>query len=68
MHEPDDLAAHILRELTARDPSMAWSELDDVVRGCAAARQLRHTGARRAVATMCIGVGQGISVLLERAS
>jgi 3-oxoadipyl-CoA thiolase len=33
-----------------------------------AARQLRHTGARRAVATMCIGVGQGISVLLERAS
>jgi 3-oxoadipyl-CoA thiolase len=32
----------------------------------AAARELRHRDARRAVATMCIGVGQGISLLLER--
>jgi 3-oxoadipyl-CoA thiolase len=32
-----------------------------------AAYELRHRGARRAVATMCIGVGQGISVLLESA-
>ncbi len=31
-----------------------------------AARELGHREARRAVATMCIGVGQGISVLLER--
>ena len=30
-----------------------------------AARELRQRDARRAVATMCIGVGQGISVLLE---
>ncbi len=32
-----------------------------------AALELRHRGARRALATMCIGVGQGISVLLESA-
>jgi acetyl-CoA acetyltransferase family protein len=32
-----------------------------------AALELHDRGARRAVATMCIGVGQGISVLLESA-
>jgi len=31
-----------------------------------AAHQLQRTGARRAVATMCIGVGQGIAVMIER--
>jgi acetyl-CoA acyltransferase len=30
-----------------------------------AARELRRRGGRRALATMCIGVGQGLSVLLE---
>jgi acetyl-CoA acetyltransferase len=32
-----------------------------------AAIELHDRGARRALATMCIGVGQGISVLLEAA-
>ncbi len=31
-----------------------------------AARQLQATGGRYAICTMCIGVGQGIAVLLER--
>ena len=31
-----------------------------------AVRQLQSTGARRALCTMCIGVGQGIAVILER--
>jgi acetyl-CoA acetyltransferase family protein len=31
-----------------------------------AARQLKQTGGRYAVATMCIGVGQGIALLVER--
>ena len=31
-----------------------------------AARQLAATGGRYAVATMCIGVGQGIAMLVER--
>ena len=31
-----------------------------------ASRQLKRTNARYAVAAMCIGVGQGIAVLLER--
>jgi acetyl-CoA acetyltransferase len=31
-----------------------------------AARQLQSTGAKRALCTMCIGVGQGIAVILER--
>ncbi|KAB1911186.1 3-oxoadipyl-CoA thiolase [Micromonospora sp. AMSO31t] len=33
-----------------------------------AALELRRRGGRRALATMCIGVGQGISLLLESAS
>jgi 3-oxoadipyl-CoA thiolase len=32
----------------------------------AAANQLRRTGGRYALATMCIGVGQGIALILER--
>jgi acetyl-CoA C-acetyltransferase len=31
-----------------------------------AARQLHRTGGRYALATMCIGVGQGIAAVLER--
>ena len=31
-----------------------------------AARQLQHTGGRYALVSMCIGVGQGIAVVLER--
>jgi len=31
-----------------------------------AVRQLQSSGARRALCTMCIGVGQGIAVILER--
>ncbi|WP_028996650.1 3-oxoadipyl-CoA thiolase [Azohydromonas australica] len=32
-----------------------------------ALRQLERTGTRRAIATMCIGVGQGIALAIERA-
>ncbi len=32
---PDDLAAHVLRTLTERLPSVDWSAVDDVVLGCA---------------------------------
>lgn len=31
-----------------------------------AVQQLQHTGAKRALCTMCVGVGQGIAVILER--
>jgi acetyl-CoA acetyltransferase len=30
------------------------------------ALHLKRTGARRAMASMCVGVGQGMAVLLER--
>jgi 3-oxoadipyl-CoA thiolase len=33
----------------------------------AATRELQRRGARRAVVAMCVGVGQGVAVLLERA-
>ena len=33
---------------------------------CTATAELQARGARRAVATMCIGVGQGIAMLIER--
>ena len=33
-----------------------------------ALRQLERTGGRRALATMCIGIGQGIATLIERAN
>ena len=32
---PDDLAAHVIRELTRRHPDVDWSTVDDVVLGCA---------------------------------
>jgi len=32
---PDDLAAHVLRALVARLPSVDWGAVDDVVLGCA---------------------------------
>jgi acetyl-CoA C-acetyltransferase len=31
-----------------------------------ALRQLEKTGGRYALATMCIGIGQGIAVVIER--
>jgi len=32
---PDDLAAHVIRELTGRHPGVDWARVDDVVLGCA---------------------------------
>jgi 3-oxoadipyl-CoA thiolase len=32
---PDDMAAHVLRSLTERVPSVDWDAVDDVVLGCA---------------------------------
>ena len=32
---PDDLAAHVIRELTGRHTGVDWSTVDDVVLGCA---------------------------------
>jgi len=32
---PDDLAAHVIRELAGRHPDVDWSTVDDVVLGCA---------------------------------
>jgi acetyl-CoA C-acetyltransferase len=32
---PDDLAAHTIRELMARNPSVDWDRTDDVLLGCA---------------------------------
>ena len=32
---PDDMAAHVIRALAARLPSVDWSRLDDVLLGCA---------------------------------
>ena len=32
---PDDLAAHVLRALVDRQPSLDWSAVDDVLLGCA---------------------------------
>lgn len=32
---PDDLAAHVIRELVARHEGVDWSQVDDVVLGCA---------------------------------
>ncbi|MBC9005264.1 3-oxoadipyl-CoA thiolase, partial [Micromonospora aurantiaca (nom. illeg.)] len=32
---PDDLAAHVVRELVVRHPSVEWARTDDVILGCA---------------------------------
>src|SRR5664280_1003011 len=41
---PDDLAAHAIRALTERLPTVDWAAIDDVVLGCAnqAGEQRRH--------------------------
>lgn len=105
----DDLAAIVIRAVTARNPSVDWEAVDEVFIGCAnqagednrnvartavlrstsipmagplpsvirwgasgarliatAMFQLRRTRGRHALCTMCIGVGQGISMVIER--
>jgi 3-oxoadipyl-CoA thiolase len=32
---PDDLAAHVIKNLRHRNPAIAWNEVDDVLMGCA---------------------------------
>jgi acetyl-CoA C-acetyltransferase/acetyl-CoA acyltransferase len=32
---PDDLAAHVIRTLIVRNPRVDWSQIDDVIMGCA---------------------------------
>lgn len=32
---PDDLAAHVLKAVMERNPSINWNEIDDVIMGCA---------------------------------
>jgi acetyl-CoA acetyltransferase len=52
---PDDIIALILRTLLARshlDPSLV--------------HEMKHRGAHRGIATMCIGVGQGITTIVEQ--
>ena len=53
---PNGGAIAIGHPLGASGGRIAWT----------AARQLAATGGRYAVATMCIGVGQGIALLVER--
>jgi acetyl-CoA acetyltransferase len=77
----DDLASHPLRMLIARYPHLDLEAIDDVILGCAnqagednrnlariamtAVNALETRGGRRAIATMCIGIGQGIAMLIE---
>ena len=40
---------------------------DQLVAALTAALELQRRGVRRALVTMCIGVGQGVAMLLEEA-
>ncbi len=57
---PDDLAAHVLRELMARHPQVDWASLDDVVLGCAnQAGEDNRDVARMAV--LLAGMDEGVT-------
>jgi acetyl-CoA acetyltransferase len=68
----DDLGAVPIRALMAPHPTVDWAAVDDPL-GMSGARlittainQLHRTAGRYALCTMCIGVGQGIAVVVER--
>jgi 3-oxoadipyl-CoA thiolase len=63
---PDDLAAHILRELQQRQPRMDWSALDEVYFGCANQSGEDNRNVAR-MATLLSGLPQSVpAVTLNR--
>ncbi|SEE05668.1 acetyl-CoA acyltransferase [Streptomyces sp. 2231.1] len=78
---PDDLAAHVVRALLSRSPRLDPAVLNPQGGAIALGHPLGASGARLAgtvahqlarrgsgtgVATLCIGVGQGLALVLER--
>jgi len=69
---PDDLAAGAIARLVERT-AVAPDEIDDVYPlGCSGARivatlawELHRRGGRYGLATMCVGVGQGVALVIE---
>ncbi|HEX2773359.1 MAG TPA: 3-oxoadipyl-CoA thiolase [Micromonosporaceae bacterium] len=57
---PDDLAAHVIRELVARHPSVDWSAVDDVVLGCANQAGEDNRNVAR-MAALLSGLPEGVS-------
>ncbi|HEY0226679.1 MAG TPA: hypothetical protein VGC05_09840 [Mycobacterium sp.] len=64
---PDDLAAHVVAELVRLEPLGHPLGASGARLALTAATEMSDRQLRRALATMCIGVGQGIAVLLEAA-
>lgn len=70
---PDDLLAHIIKTLVQRN-NFGLALYEDVIAGGVESmsrapldlRQLEKTGGKYALATMCIGIGQGIAAVIER--
>src|ERR1700722_12128418 len=57
---PDDLAAHVLRELCARHPGLDWAQVDDVVLGCANQAGEDNRNVAR-MALLLAGLPEGVS-------
>ena len=64
---PDDLVASVIRELMTRN-DIPGEAIEDVILGNTnqAGEDSRNL-ARYALISMCIGLGQGIAVVIERA-
>ena len=76
---PDDVKAQYVEILLGDPVYKAWYEAGDYCDAVdinasgarlalTALRQLERSGGRYALVTMCIGLGQGIAVVLERSS
>ena len=64
---PDDLAAHAVRALLSRTPDLEPARIEDVYLGNAnGAGEENRNVALTGVAALCIGVGQGLALVLER--
>jgi acetyl-CoA acetyltransferase len=62
---PDDLAALVVAEVVSRS-GVHGEAIDEVILGAAnQAGEDNREGGRRGLATLCVGVGQGVAVLIE---
>ena len=73
---PDDLAAHVIKAVVARSAKLNVNGGAIAIGhplGCSGARlattliqQMARTGASRGIASLCVGVGQGLATIFER--
>ena len=61
---PDDLAGLVVAEAVRR-AAVPAERVDEVILGAANQAGEEREGAHRGLATLCVGVGQGVAMLIE---